>query len=354
MKRRCLIFFTVGIGDSLMVTPILESLGSFTDDYEFEALAMSSPIKNILCKNKIFNKVHFINFLKKGTIKSFSEILKLRKRKYDLSVLVFPSNHFKYQIVHYLLGAEKRYSFEYQERTFPDLYFLSQNRIKEDRNLHAVENNYRLFEFAINKKLNRNAKMSITLSKSTLAFADEFISDNELKDKTIIGIHAGSDVFKNMINKRWSAKKYGKLAEKFPTKKFHILIFGGKSEYDLNDGIHSISPKNSTVVKGINFIKSCSLINKCKCFISGDTGLMHAAAALQIPSVNIFGPTNAIYTEPYKADHIVVKKDYSCISCYEYSRIPLACNQEDKYKCLINISVDEIYKQITKLLTYRK
>ncbi|NOR45831.1 MAG: hypothetical protein GQ534_09625, partial [Candidatus Delongbacteria bacterium] len=315
MKKRCLIFFTVGIGDSLMVTPVLESLKPFTDEFEFDALVMSSPIKDILSGNELFSKIHFIDFLNAGSLKSFGEILKLRKEKYDRSILVFPSNHFKYQIVHFLLGAKERYSFEYQEKTFPNLYFLSQNRIKEDRNIHAVENNYKLFEFAINKKLNRKAKMKIILSKKTLAFADNFISDNKLENKTIIGIHAGSDVMKNMINKRWPADKYGTLAKKFPAKKFHILIFGGKSEYELNDKIHSISPKNSTVVKGTNFIKSCSLINKCKCFISGDTGLMHTATALQVPSVNIFGPTNSIYTEPYKAEHIVIKKDHDCIPC---------------------------------------
>ncbi|MDA3885952.1 MAG: glycosyltransferase family 9 protein [Candidatus Delongbacteria bacterium] len=333
-----------------MVTPVLESLKPFMNDYEFEALTMSSPIKSILSGNKTFNKVHLINFLKKGTLKSFSEILKLRKEKYDMSILVFPSNHFKYQIVHFLLGARQRYSFEYYERTFPNLYFLSQKRIKENRNVHAVENNYKLFEFAINKKLDRKAKMKITLSNKALAFADNFISDNKLENKTIIGIHAGSDVMKNMINKRWSYEKYGTLAKKFPSKKYHILIFGGKSEYELNDKIHNISPKNSTVVKGTSFIKSCALINKCKCFISGDTGLMHTAAAFQIPSVNIFGPTNSIYTEPYKAKHIVVKKDYDCIPCYEYSRIPLFCTQDEKYKCIINITVDDVYKNVTNII----
>jgi heptosyltransferase-2 len=350
MKKRCLIFFTVGIGDSLMVTPTLESLKPFKDEFEFDALVMSSPIKDILSGNDLFNKVHFIDFLNSGSLKSFGKILKLRKEKFDRSILVFPSNHFKYQIVHFLLGAKQRYSFEYQERTFPDLYFLSQNRLIEDRKVHAVENNYKLFEFALGKELDRTSPMKITINEASLKFADEFISKNSLVDKMIIGIHAGSDLFKNMINKRWDHEKYGELAKKFAADKFHILIFGGKSEYELNDKIKNISPENTTVVKGTNFLKSCALINKCKCFISGDTGLMHTAAALQVPSINIFGPTNSIYTEPYKAEHIVVKKDHGCIPCYEYSRTPLKCNQNEKYKCLKNITVDEVYKETMKLL----
>ena len=349
MKKKCLIFFTVGIGDSLMVTPALESLRPFTDEFDFDALVMSSPVRDIMSGNEFFNKIHFIDFLNNSSMKSFFEIIKLRKEKYDTSILVFPSNHFKYQIVHFLLGGKQRYSFEYNERTFPELYFLSQNRIKEDRYTHAVENNYKLFEFALGKELARDTRMKITLNDDTLAFAEKFISDNSLKTKTIIGIHAGSDIFKNMINKRWSYKKYGELAKKFPADKFHVLLFGGKGEYKLNDKIKNISPDNVTVVKNTNFLQSCSLVNKCKCFISGDTGLMHTAAALQVPSVNIFGPTNSIYTEPYKAEHIVVKKDYECISCYEYSRIPLKCDQAEKYKCLEDISVDNVYENVIKL-----
>ncbi|MCK4978897.1 MAG: glycosyltransferase family 9 protein, partial [Candidatus Delongbacteria bacterium] len=350
MKKKCLIFFTVGIGDSLMVTPALENLRPFADEFEFDALVMSSPIKDILSGNEFFNKIHFIDFLNNSSVKSFSEIIKLRKEKYDISILVFPSNHFKYQIVNFLLGGKQRYSFEYYERTFPELYFLSQNRIKEDRNTHAVENNYRLFEFALGIELKRTSSMKITIDEETLKFADKFISDNFLENKTIIGIHAGSDVFKNMVNKRWSFQKYGDLANKFSVDEFHILLFGGKSEYKLNDKIKNISPENSTVVKDTNFLQSCSLINKCQCFISGDTGLMHTAAALQVPSVNIFGPTNSIYTEPYKAEHIVTKKDHDCIPCYEYSRIPLICNQDKKYKCLENISIDDVYENIIKII----
>ena len=81
---------------------------------------------------------------------------------------------------------------------------------------------------------------------------------------------------------------------------------------------------------------------------------MHTAAALQVPSVNIFGPTNSIYTEPYKAEHIVVKKDHDCIPCYEYSRIPLICTQEEKYKCLNDISVEEIYESIIKIINIQE
>ena len=77
---------------------------------------------------------------------------------------------------------------------------------------------------------------------------------------------------------------------------------------------------------------------------------MHTAAALQVPSVNIFGPTNSVYTEPYKAEHIVIKKDYDCTPCYEYSRIPLKCNQTEKYKCLKDITVEEVYQNVIKII----
>jgi hypothetical protein len=51
---------------------------------------------------------------------------------------------------------------------------------------------------------------------------------------------------------------------------------------------------------------------------------------------------------------VVVKKDYPCIPCYEYSRTPLFCDQDDQYKCLNDISVKEIKDILDVKLKDRK
>ena len=165
MKKKCLIFFTIGIGDSLMVTPVIERLKS-SPDMKFDALTLSGPVSDIMQNSGNFGKVHFLNFQKEGLMECLKVIDDVRKEKYNISILVFPSNHYKYRIVHFLTGARKRFAISYLDKNFPNLAFLSGRLLKEDRSLHAIEQNFRLFEFALKTKLERTYRMSINLNET--------------------------------------------------------------------------------------------------------------------------------------------------------------------------------------------
>jgi len=57
------------------------------------------------------------------------------------------------------------------------------------------------------------------------------------------------------------------------------------------------------------------LISQCRLFISNDSGLMHVAGALNIPTVAIFGSTNPVTTSPPGEKTILVHKPASCSPC---------------------------------------
>jgi heptosyltransferase II len=354
ISKKCLIFFTIGIGDSLMVTPVIEKIKELPG-YEFEALTISPQVMDIMKNSGDFREAYIINFLKDGLFESIQALIELRKNRYDMSILVFPSNHYKYHLVHRFIGAKKRFGIKYLDTNFPDLTFLSGKLLKEDRTLHAIEQNFRLFENALGVKLERSVKMRINLIDRDREHADYFIEQNRLTGKTLIGLHPGSDTFKNMERKRWAAENYGELMRTYSdSKDIHFLIFGGRPEKDYNEKVSEMSKNNSTVVKGTHFFLSAAIAEKCAAFICGDTGLMHTASAVGVPVIAIFGPTSSVYTEPLNEGSTVVKKDYPCIPCYEYSRTPLFCDQDDQYKCLKNITVKEIKEILDAKLKDRK
>ena len=57
------------------------------------------------------------------------------------------------------------------------------------------------------------------------------------------------------------------------------------------------------------------LISQCRLFISNDSGLMHIAGALNIPTVAIFGSTNPVTTSPVGNKSVIVRKEVSCSPC---------------------------------------
>ena len=59
-----------------------------------------------------------------------------------------------------------------------------------------------------------------------------------------------------------------------------------------------------------------SIIKNLDLLVTGDSGPMHIAAAFQIPTVSIFGPTKDEETRQWMNDKsIVVKKNLECQPC---------------------------------------
>ena len=67
---------------------------------------------------------------------------------------------------------------------------------------------------------------------------------------------------------------------------------------------------NTSISELTNYISSLVV------FITGDSGPMHIAASLQIPTIALFGPTNPIETSQWKnSNSFIVKKDLECQPC---------------------------------------
>ncbi|HNQ86383.1 MAG TPA: glycosyltransferase family 9 protein [Deltaproteobacteria bacterium] len=66
----------------------------------------------------------------------------------------------------------------------------------------------------------------------------------------------------------------------------------------------------------ISLRELAAVLKKAKLFVGIDSGVMHMASALDIPTVGIFGPTDPFYVAPQNARSMVVRKDMACSPCY--------------------------------------
>lgn len=75
------------------------------------------------------------------------------------------------------------------------------------------------------------------------------------------------------------------------------------------------------VIAETNLKQLAALIQRCRLFITNNSGPMHIAAAMKTPHVVLWGPTKVYQLHPYynKDKSIVIKKDVSC-SPYNRSR----------------------------------
>jgi ADP-heptose:LPS heptosyltransferase len=59
-----------------------------------------------------------------------------------------------------------------------------------------------------------------------------------------------------------------------------------------------------------------AIIQRCAFIVSNDSGPMHIAASLGIPTLGIFGPTNPLQQGPYGDNHRWVRnEELDCLEC---------------------------------------
>jgi len=350
---KILILALSGIGDALMFTPSLNLLRKELPDSQIDVLVMFKSAGEIFEGNPHLNNVFHFDFMKEGYGKSFGYILSLR-HKYDATITVYPSNRKEYNIISFLIGANKRAGAKYLRKDFQNFGFLNNVRVTEDDAVHNVQTNLRLCEKLLNNKPDAEPPLEIFINDDHRQSAIEFFMTAGLTpEDNIIGFHPGCATLKNHIKRRWEPEKFAELCKRLiENHKAKILIFGGPEEDELKEEIkENINSNDVFVVRTENIMQSAAIMNHCKIFVTNDSSQMHIASALQLNVVAIIGPTNKNYIYPWKTDHKIVSLGLDCSPCFFYSPRPLICTRDDvKFKCIKEIDVDMVYNSAIEYL----
>ena len=159
-------------------------------------------------------------------------------------------------------------------------------------------------------------------------------------DRPVFGLHAGGLYGRA---KHWGDEPYGQLAERLTESGYSVVLLtspGARAQAEAISekyGILPIDGDNGDVLQLAAAISHCSVI------VTNDSGPLHLAAALAVPSVSIFGPTDPGRTVIPGATR-VVRKPVTCGPCYERE-----CPLRD-HRCMTEISVDEVFTAAVGLL----
>ena len=346
---KILILALSGIGDALMFTPALKLLRQSLPSAQIDALVMYQGTKEIYKASPNLNKVIHFDFLKEGALKSLKFILGLRK-KYDVTINVYPSNRKEYNVINFLLGAKKRVGVKYLRMNNVNLGWLNNVTVLENYKIHNVQTNINLIEKLLNKKFSDELAMEIILSDDHNRFAYNFLEKNNIKENDfVVGFHPGCATLKNHIKRRWEKEKFAEFGKKLiKEKNAKIFLFGGPEEDELKSSINKmIDSEKSYVIKTEKLMQSIAIMKRCNVFITNDSALMHVASALGLKVIAIIGPTNQYYIHPWKTEHKIVSLNLECAPCFFYSPKPLSCSRTDvQFKCIKELDVDSVWNNI--------
>jgi heptosyltransferase-1 len=147
--------------------------------------------------------------------------------------------------------------------------------------------------------------------------------------------------------KQWPAERYGQVARAVAKFGIQSVVNYGPGEEDL---LRDVEQASGGTARGLqsSISELIALTRRAKLFVGGDTGPLHLAAALRIPVVGIFGPTDPARNGPYGTRSVVLRNPASTTT---HSRNPrtdeamLAITVEaaiDAARTLLFKGVDEV------------
>ena len=132
------------------------------------------------------------------------------------------------------------------------------------------------------------------------------------------------------------------LADRFDA----VLLFGGKGEAAACDvvaqGLAGLKVLN--LAGSTDLGQALALVERTGLFITNDSGLMHAAAALGRSTVAVFGSTNPVTTGPLGPRTALVRVPVDCSPC-----LKPVCPTGD-LKCFTAISPEQVAQAARELL----
>jgi heptosyltransferase I len=139
--------------------------------------------------------------------------------------------------------------------------------------------------------------------------------------------------------KQWPAERYGTVAKELARDGIRSFINFGPGEEELATAVEEASGGAAQKIS-CSIAELISLTRRASLLIGGDTGPLHLAAALKIPVVAIFGPTNPARNGPFGSRAIVLR---SASSLTDHSRYP------EPEQGLLEITAEEVVAAARKL-----
>ncbi|MGC8653691.1 MAG: glycosyltransferase family 9 protein [Candidatus Kryptoniota bacterium] len=297
--QKILIIKLRAIGDVLLSTPVATNLRSFFPDAQIDFL-VEEFASAVLLNNPFISNVISLNRKKQNPLFLIHSI---RTTGYDLVIDLFANP--RSAIITLLSGAPYRVGFPFKWRRY------SYNIITPPRSatVHNVEFNLDALRKLKIPLVSTNPQFF--LNDDDYKFASSFIESNGLREKEFITVNIGG----GWETKRWKTDKFISLSKKILNElSIGVVILYGPAE-ELQ--ARAIAEQSGAVLAPFTSLHQMGAIMKAsKLLITNDSGPMHIAASLNVPTLAIFGPTDPKLQGPYgNISEIVQKEDLECLKC---------------------------------------
>lgn len=338
--KKVLVRGTNWIGDAVMTLPALASIRKTFPSAEIHMLAkpwvaevykLSPDIDRIFLFREpgehegIFGKMNLAS--------------ELRKERFD--VAIYLQNAIEAAIIGWLARIPVRAGYDSDCRGF--LLTHRVPRTKEIRSVYQVDYYLHLVQSLGCQPVPRGVSLSAT---GIAEKAERGLRERGLPGAPVlVGLAPGA-----MYGpaKRWFPERFGMVAKELERLfQARVIIFGSKGDAEAAHAVQDAMGGTAVDVVGrTDLSEAIALISRCNIFITNDSGLMHVAGALGVPTLAIYGSTNPVTTPPPGENSVIVRKETPCSPC-----LKKVCPTD--FRCMEDIQASEVIETAKAMLIKR-
>lgn len=347
--RRILIRAPNWVGDAVMALPALRELRRIFADSHL-TIASRSSVQGLFEEELLaddFITLDGGNGLFAGAARVFSEATSFRSARFDIAVLL--TNSFGTALAA-RAGAVKSiagYATDARRALLNHVipFEAGHKSLHQVRYYLNIASNIELSILG-GSSVALNAEPRLSVSDEKLQRARTFLQrygiDTSAADSAILVINPGAT---NSTAKRWPAERFARTADRFnELQQLQTVIVGTAGDKTVANKVAEQMRSRSAVIAGETSIAELKGVLACaRLVISNDTGTSHVSAALGIPTVVVFGPTEHVSTRPLSRRAAVVRHQVECSPCM-LRECPI------DHRCMTRVEVDDVYVAAQTLL----
>lgn len=335
--RRVLVVRLRSIGDTVLATPSLIALRRFLPDAQIDILLEDwvAPLLND------FDAVDNVISFERNDLKSRLQTARtLRANKYDVAFNLHGGTTATFFVrasgAKYRVGFRSyQYNFLYTHLAPSPLEFWQKDHA------HSAEQQLALLGF-VGVPVEDKPKSRLTVTEKMAEEMALLLHVYGIENEKIALIHpvAAFDT------KQWATEKFAKIIDYLASQNIFSIVVVTPQEEKI---MHALREKTATIFHGFTDLtlpEITALASKAKIFVGNDSGIAHIAAAVQTPSVVIFGSSNRYHWRPWTdAPNEIVYEKMPCQPCAGYF-----CKEFAEPECIKRVSVEGVLAAITKII----
>lgn len=265
-------------------------------------------------------------------------VRKLRHFRFD-RVIDLQNNNRSHLIA---FACQPRASYGYRNRK---LGWLLSNGIPDDQpGLSPIRHQFRILEQTGVVYDEKKALLEFWPRKDDFEYARQLLNAEWIDENkhTVIGLNIAAS--ERWPTKNWPMPLAAKFCDLCAAQGMRVIVTGMDKDRDLlRQLLGAVRSKPSILVGKTNILQLAALIGYCRVYVSVDSAPLHVAAAMKVPVLALFGPTDPVRHLP-PGDHVsVLSKKMDCSACYKDQCLTR------KNACMSGILPDQVFREVMRL-----